>query len=312
MALAFGGIRDYRRGIEMRVSPFLRACSCVALVLGVGATLGCAAEERTPQSALEYAENARVKYEQGVKAIESENWEGAAETLNDLKKKYGYSRYARLAELRLADADLAQDKYSEAVTGYKSFVHDYPNDPEVPYARYRVAKAQYESVSQSILMPALEERDLAAVNDSLGSLRQFLSEYPTSQYADELRYMRAVVVGLLARHELYVARFYLGRGKFDAAIARCEHALAAFDNSGLEPEALVLLGETYMKQKERAKARRTLERVVKDSPASPFVDTARRFLAVIGPAAPQAPPGPQGPAALPETSPPAAPPTRLD
>ena len=81
--------------------------------------------------------------------------------------------------------------------------------------------------------------------------------------------MRAVVVGLLARHELYVARFYLGRGKFDAAVARCEHALSAFDHSGLEPEALVLMGETYMKQKEREKARATLERVLQGIPGEP-------------------------------------------
>ena len=275
----------------MAFGPRLFASSlaaCAWLGLAPLASLGCAPEERAPQSALEYAENARAKYEQGVRAIEAENWEGATETLNELKKKYSYSRYARLAELRLADADLAQDKYAEAVTGYKSFVHDYPNDPEVPYARYRVAKAQYESVSQSVLMPPLEERDLAAVNDALVSIRQFLSDYPSSTYADELRYMRAVVVGLLARHELYVARFYLGRGKFDAAIARCEHAIDAFDHSGLEPEAMVLLGETYMKQKEREKARIVLERVLKDYPASPFVEAARRFLAVLGPATPGA------------------------
>jgi outer membrane protein assembly factor BamD len=274
----------------MRPASHFPAPAFLLLALGPLASLACAAEERPPQSAFEYAENARQKYEEGVRAVESENWEGATETLNDLKRRYSYSRYARLAELRLADADLAQDKYAEAVTGYKAFVHDYPNDPEVPYARYRVAKAQYDSVSQSALMPPLEERDLAAVNDALVSIRQFLSDYPTNNYTDELRYMRAVVVGLLARHELYVARFYLERGKFDAAIARCEHALDAFDRSGLEPEAMVLLAETYMQQKEREKARVVLERVLSDYPASPFVEPAKRFLALLGPAKPaQAP-----------------------
>lgn len=263
--------------------PALRALALSLAALGPLTCVGCAGEERAPLSALEYAENARTKYEQGLRELEAENWEGATEVFNELKKKYGYSRYARLAELRLADADLAQDKYAEAVTGFKSFVHDYPNDPEVPYARYRVAKAQYESVSQSVLMPPLEERDLAAVNDALVSIRQFLSDYPTSVYSDQLRYMRAVVVGLLARHELYVARFYLGRGKFDAAVARCVHALDAFDHSGLEPEAMVLLGETYMKQKQREKARAVFQRVLKEYPASPFVESARRFLVALGP-----------------------------
>lgn len=280
----------------MRLVPACPALRALALSLAAVAPLtwvGCAGEERAPLSALEYAQNARTKYEQGLRELEAENWEGATEVFNELKKKYGYSRYARLAELRLADADLAQDKYAEAVTGFKSFVHDYPNDPEVPYARYRVAKAQYESVSQSVLMPPLEERDLAAVNDALVSIRQFLTDYPSSVYSDQLRYMRAVVVGLLARHELYVARFYLGRGKFDAAVARCEHALDAFDHSGLEAEAMVLLGETYMKQKQREKARAVFQRVLKEYPASPFVEPARRFLVALGPGpvAPSTPPG---------------------
>jgi outer membrane protein assembly factor BamD len=282
----------------MRSVPAQRALAALLTSLAVAAplaSLGCAGEERAPLSALEYAENARTKYEQGVRALEAENWEGATEIFNELKKKYGYSRYARLAELRLADADLKQDKYAEAVTSYKSFVHDYPNDPEVPYARYRVSKAQFDSVSQSVLMPPLEERDLAAVNDALVSIRQFLSDYPSSVYSDELRYMRAVVMGLLARHELYVARFYLGRGKFDAAVARCEHALDAFDHSGLEPEAMVLLGETYMKQKQREKARAVFQRVLKEYPASPFVEPAKRFLAVLGPGPTAPPPSPLGP-----------------
>jgi outer membrane protein assembly factor BamD len=297
----------------MPAIAFPRTAPRLALVLGVAvasAALGCAAEEKAPQSALEYAENAHTKYEQGLRAIEAENWEAAKETLEELRKKYGYSRYARLAELRMADADLAQDKYAEAVTGYKAFVHDYPNDPEVPYARYRVAKAQYDSVSTSVLMPPLEERDLAATNDALVSIRQFLSDFPASPYTDELRYMRAVVVGLLARHELYVARFYLGRGKFDAAVARCEHALSAFDHSGLEPEALVLLAETYMKQKQRDKAKVTLERVLSDYPASPFVDSARRFLAVIAGSPAPGTPSPAAAAATPAPTP--VPPGRVD
>ena len=67
--------------------------------------------------------------------------------------------------------------------------------------------------------------------------------------------MLEVVTGLLARHELYVARFYLDRDNFDAAVARCEYALTNYSGLGLEPEALVLLGETYLKMKETEKAR---------------------------------------------------------
>lgn len=270
--------RQPKRSPGLCGAGILLAAACLSAL-----TPACAGSDREPSSALEYSENAKREYERGMAAFEASNWEGMAEIMTELRRRYAYSRYARLAELRMADAYYRQERYAEAIAGYKSFVHDYPNDPEVPYARYRIAKAQYDSVSQSALLPPLEERDLASVNDALVTIRQYLSDFPSSEYTKELVYMQAVVVGLLARHELYVARYYLGRSNFKAAIMRVEYALRTFGDSGLEPEALTLLGEIYMKQKEPEKARSALQRVLDEYPESAFSVPARNFLAVLGP-----------------------------
>src|SRR5687767_7588086 len=156
-------------------------------MLAPWAAVGCASGEGQAQSALDYTDNARRDYEAALEAYEDKNWELADELLNEVKRKYAYSRYARLAELRLADANFQQEKFAEAISGYKEFVHDHPNDPEVPYARYRIAKGEYDSVSQSIMLPPLEERDLASVNDALNTLRSYLSDYPKSEHTEELR-----------------------------------------------------------------------------------------------------------------------------
>jgi len=251
------------------------ACAVVGL-LTLGAA-GCTSEAKT-QTALDYTDNARKDYEAALAAFEDKNWELSNELLSEVKRKYAYSRYARLAELRMADANFQQEKFAEAISGYKEFVHDHPNDPEVSYARYRVAKGEYESVSQSIMLPPLEERDLASVNDALTTLRGYLSDYPSSEHSDEMHYMLEVVLGLLARHELYVARYYLNTGRFDAASMRCEYALKTFKSSGLEPEGLVLLGEIYMKQKRRKDARDVFTRLLSEYPESAFVVPAKNFL----------------------------------
>ena len=143
--------------------------TCLIAALGCLSLSGCA-ETAPPDTALDYTDNARKDYQAALVAFEDKNWELASELLNEVKRKYAYSRYARLAELRLADANFAQEKFAEAISGYKEFVHDHPNDPEVPYARYRVAKGEFDSVSQSVMLPPLEERDLASVNEALSTL----------------------------------------------------------------------------------------------------------------------------------------------
>lgn len=255
--------------------------SALSLALALGTAPACVPEQGS-KSPLDYTENARRDYERGMKALEDKNWEGVEEAFNDVRTKYSYSRYARLAELRLADADYEQDKLAEAISGYKAFVHDYPNDPEVPYARFRIAKSQYDSVSQSFLLPPLEERDLSSVNDAMETIRDYLEDFPSSEHAKDLRYMLEVVVGLLARHELYVARYYLREDNFEAANARVERVLKVVPVSGLEPEALVLLGEIYLKQKRKAEAKALFEQLIRDYSDSPFTVPARNFLAHIG------------------------------
>jgi outer membrane protein assembly factor BamD len=262
----------------------MRTFRTLPRLLAIGALAVCAAplagcdKDSHANTPLDYSENAKRDYDAAMQAFDDKNWEGANQMMNEVRRKYGYSRYARLAELRLADANYQQEKFAEATAGYKAFIHDYPNDPEIPYARYQVTLTQYNAVSQSFLLPALEERDLASVNDAHASIRAFLSDYPNSDHAPELAYMQAVVTGLLARHELYVARFYLDRGNFKAAIARIQYGLHSFKDSGLEPEGMVLLAEVYMKQKERQKAREVLQGVLSQYPNSPFTVPAKHFL----------------------------------
>ena len=257
-------------------SKLLLAC---ALAFAASA---CGGSQEQAQSPLEYTENARRDYDEALRAYFDRDWEEAVSLLQEVKRKYGYSRYARLAELRIADASYHQEKYPEAIGGYKSFVHDYPNDAEVPYARYKIAKALFQQSSASLLLPPLEERDLASVNDAHATIRAFLSDYPGYKRVRELEYMLEVVTGLLARHELYVARFYLAKDNYEAAVKRAQYALRNFADSGLEPEAMVLLGETYLKQKQRKKARAVFEHVLAVYPDSPFSLPARNFLRLLG------------------------------
>ncbi len=242
---------------------------------------GCATTTVAPQTAQRYEENAKSAFAAAMAEYESRDWESAILMFEQVKREYAYSRYARLAELRLADIAFKQDKYSEAVTSYRSFVHDHPNDNSVAYARFQVTKALFEQTGDSILMAPQEERELASASDAYTAMKSFAADFPRYEGIPEVEYMLSVVTGLLVRHELYVARYYLGRGQFEPAVSRCLYALDRFEGSGLEAEALVLLGETYLKLKRRDEAKSTFAAVLSRYPESAFTVPAKNFLAHI-------------------------------
>jgi outer membrane protein assembly factor BamD len=254
--------------------PWLLGALLVAFALG-----GCSKSAEPPRNPLEYAQNAKRDYDKALESFFDHDWEECITQMTAVKKTYAYSRYGRLAVLRIADAYFHQDKLADAVTAYKSFVHDYPNDPEVNYARYRIAQALFEQSSESAFVPPLEERDLVTVHEAYKTIRDYLNDYPRDRRRRHVEYMLEYTGGLLARHELYVARYYLRKDVYAAAVARAQYALDHYPGSGLEPEALVLLGETYLRMDQHEKARTIFVRVVRDHPDSPFTVSARNFLA---------------------------------
>jgi len=243
---------------------------------------GCDFEIGTPRRAeLTYTEDARAAYNEAMSSFRSKEWDDARALFAEVKKLFPYSRYARLAELRLADVDFEQEKYAEAISGYREFIQSHKGDRDIEYARYRMSKALFLDIDDTLLLPPAEERDQATTLEAYKEIRGFLREFPRSRYRSDALYMFEVVTGRLVRHELYVARYYLRQDMFEATVARIDYALKSFPESTLIPEALVLKGETLMKMHKFDEAREVFELVVNEYGGA-FAGPAKRFLAEIG------------------------------
>lgn len=247
-----------------------------------GLCLGCEKGAREPMSAAQYQKSAQEAYDHALRKFFAKDWINALALMQDVKRDFPGTRVARMAQLRIADSHFHQSAYPEAITAYREFLRDFPSDGEVPYARYRIILCLFESRGESITAPPLEERDLANIRDADRAILEFQRDYPDYEEKDRVRYMQLWVRGMLARHELYVARFYLKESNWVAALSRTEYTLATYSDTGLEPEVLVLLGETRLKKGDLGLARAAFERVLNEYPDSPFAEPARRFLARMG------------------------------
>lgn len=235
----------------------------------------------------QFSSDAEVNYQRGVRALDHKNWADATTYFKHVKDNFTFSQYATLSELGIADANLGNEQYSDAIDGYRDFIKSHPTHEKVRdgYAAFRIGEAYYREIPSSwFLVPPAFEKDQGPVHDAVRELAAFVVRYPDSEYAESARRLEADCVRRLAEHELYVAEFYLKRKKPRAASGRLEglsqgtflprldedstHQLeqVAHDylTKSLEARVLLLLGRTYLELHQRDQAKQTFERLVSE------------------------------------------------
>jgi outer membrane protein assembly factor BamD len=262
-----------------------------------------------------YADSARAAYDEAMEYFEDEDFLEAVKRLTTVKNKYAYSKYAALAELRIADAYYEQEKWVEAIDAYRTFAQSRPNHGDVPYALWRVGRSYFEQIpSDFFILPPVHERDPAATKDALRALGTFVDRYPDHEQTPDARERILSCRRLLADQELYVARFYMRQDRPVSARGRLEIIVAQYaDLPDRWSEAALRLVRVYMEiaatapaaevDELNAKARQMAMRLIQDQPAATESEEARDLLATL-----PAPPTPPASASPVVADPPSAPP----
>lgn len=226
------------------------------------------------------SDDARGRYSAALADFRDGNCLSAEPKFAAVRTEFRFSRFAALAELRIADCKFEQKQYAEALAGYREFIRFRPSHVEVVYARFRIAESYYAQIpSDWFLVPPSWERDQGATRDALSQLRRFILDFPEDTRVAEARRMEQRCLALLAEHELYAAEFYRSRRAYRATIGRVQTLLATYHGSGVEPRALLLLGRTFLDTHEPERARQAFEELVASFPDSEQAASARAELA---------------------------------
>lgn len=228
-----------------------RAPTALAIALGF-ALSGCATFGFGPAHAKAapktYHDRAEAAYHRAKDTLDAHDYETAVERLQKVKDRYPYSRFAALAELRIADALFEQDKFIESADAYGRFAKLRPGHPDAPYALYRQGLSlMRQAPGDFFILPPSYEKDLTDVRQCIQVLDGFKSAYPKSKYMKKVDDLLTKARDRIVHHELYVADFYKRRHKWRGVAGRYQDILQTYPGLGFDAQAKVGLAEAYLR-----------------------------------------------------------------
>ena len=177
-------------------------------------------------------------YKEGLNFLDKEDGLSAAKKFNEAELLYPQSEWAAKAVLMASYGYFAQAYYQSAADELNRFIKKYPKDPNLDYAYYLLAMCHYESIVD-------EKKDLKPLLDAKDSFNLLIEKFPLTDFAIDAKYKLKLINDLLAAKEMYVARHYIKKEKWIAAINRLKVIVNDYDTTIYIEEALHRLVEIH-------------------------------------------------------------------
>jgi len=91
----------------------------------------------------------------------------------------------------------------------------------------------------------MSERDAKASRESFENFKQLVTRFPNSKYTPDALKRMAFLVNTLATGEIYVARYYMKRKAYIAAVRRAQFILQEYPQTPAVEEALYVMARAY-------------------------------------------------------------------
>jgi len=217
------------------------AAFALALTLAGCGLFGEKKDARKDWTAADYYKAAKEEFD-------NHNWDSSIKLYEALESKFPFGRFAQQAQLEVAYAYYKQGDSAQAISALDKFIKLHPNHPNLDYALYLKALVNFKEdlgPLARVISQDLADRDPKAARESFEGFKELVTRYPESRYAPDSRERMVYLVEALARQEIHVARYYLSRGAYLAAVNRAQDAIVKFPNSPIHRDALEVMIEGY-------------------------------------------------------------------
>jgi outer membrane protein assembly factor BamD len=163
--------------------------------------------------------------------LEKGRYEAATEAFQNIKDRYPYSKYAIMAELKMADTLYLRSEFNEAYEAYDEFEKLHPKHAEIPYVIYQKAMCHYRQITTI-------DRDQSYTLSAKQEFERLIRKFPRDDYANRARKNLRKCLIFLAEYELYVGHYYYRMGKYATAMTRYTRIIELYPDMGQYHEAM--------------------------------------------------------------------------
>jgi len=199
-------------------------------------------------------------------------WLGACASTPDSSVLPPDEQFAR------AEEELAEGDFRQAIADFQTFAFNYPQDPRVPQARWRVAEGYYaledwataaqeylnyqrdysrderavealfqagKAYQQMSLRPELDQRE---TERAVNVFDRVIVEYPRSEFVEEARARKGQLRDKLAEKVYLNAEFYFDNENFEATEIYLTDLIERYTDTAWIPTAYALLARAKCEQ----------------------------------------------------------------
>ena len=191
--------------------------------------------------------SAQQIYDLGSEKMRDKDYDKAITYFGKLESRYPNGPYAAQAQLETAYAQYKKQDPVLCVAAADRFIKLHPNHPNVDYAYYLKGLAVFteRGVIEKLTKQEISDRDPRSLRDSFVTFQELVSKFPNSKYAKDATQRMVYLTNNLSDHELDVARYYMKRQAYLAAINRCKYVLEYYPQTPGVERALVTMISAY-------------------------------------------------------------------
>lgn len=216
----------------------------LVVCLAAAALSGCFFKKKDDES----LSGSQQLYERAQKSLNGGDFVSAIRYYETLEARFPFSPQARQGQLDLIYAYYRNQQPESVVDAAEQFERENPTHPRVDYAIYMRGMALFageRGLSHRLFRVDLSKRPPKDARDSYSAFAELLRRFPDSRYAADSRQRMLFLRNRIAEHENHIARYYLERGAYAAALNRAAYTMQTYDGAPAIAETMQIMVECY-------------------------------------------------------------------